>query len=38
MILRPFRKKVCCRFLSSIKVHCLCCFWTLEPWVQWQAC
>jgi hypothetical protein len=29
--------KVCCGFLSPLKIHRLCRVWTRDPWVQWQA-
>jgi len=35
--LLPLRRKVCCGFLSPLKIHRLGWVWTREPWVQWQA-
>jgi hypothetical protein len=31
------RRKVCCGFLSLLKIHRLSRVWTRDPWVQWQA-
>jgi hypothetical protein len=33
----PIRRKVCCGFLSPLKIHSLCRVWIRDPWVQWQA-
>jgi hypothetical protein len=35
--LLPLRRKVCCGFLSPLKIHHLGRVWTGEPWIQWQA-
>jgi hypothetical protein len=35
--LLPIWRKVCCGFLSSLKIHHLSRIWTRDPWVQWQA-
>jgi hypothetical protein len=31
------RSKMCCGFLSPLKIHRLGQVWTRDPWVQWQA-
>jgi hypothetical protein len=33
----PVRRKMCCGFLSPLKIHRLGRVWTRNPWVQWQA-
>jgi hypothetical protein len=37
LALLPIRRKVCCGFLSPLKIHRLDWVWTCDPWVQWQA-
>jgi hypothetical protein len=32
----PSERKVCCGFLSPLKIHRLGRVWTRDPWVQWQ--
>jgi hypothetical protein len=35
--LLPLRRKLCCGFLSPLKIHRLGWVWIRDPWVQWQA-
>jgi hypothetical protein len=33
----PLQRKVCCGFVSFLKIHRLVRVWTCDPWAQWQA-
>jgi hypothetical protein len=37
LALLPIWRKVCCGFISPLKIHCLSRIWTCDPWIQCQA-